>query len=127
MPAMANMTLKKFDGTTDCVYTVLVGYGPKYAWADMSQGTPGGNRTISSEMKLPSDPSKGVTRVTIKVARPYVNTTTGLVDYTCRSTQEILVPVLSTLAERQEFYAMLKNFSAHANLSTAVVDGQSQY
>lgn len=127
MPSMANMTLKKYDGTTDCVYTVLDGSGPAYRWADTAQGTPGGFRTISEEVKRPSDPSKGVTRVIGKIARPFVNATTGLVDYTGRATLEVLVPVSSTLAERQELYAMCKNFTAHANFLAAVKDVEGMY
>lgn len=127
MPQMANMTLKKYDGTTDQVYNVLVGSGPSYKWADVSQGTPGGFRTIAEEVKQPSDPTKGVTRVIVKIARPFVNATTGLVDYVGRATIEVLVPVASTLAERQELYAMAKNFVAHANCLAAVKDVEGMY
>lgn len=127
MPAMANMTLKAFNGTTDVVYTVLQGSGPAYSWADTLQGTPGGFRTIALQVKQPTDPTRGVTRVIGKVARPFVNATTGLVDYVGRVSIEVLVPVSATLAERQELYAMAKNAIAHANFSSAVVDGQGMY
>lgn len=127
MPAMANMTLKAYNGSTDVVYSVLVGSGPLYSWADTLQGTPGGYRTISLQVKQPSDPTKGVTRVIEKIARPFVNTTTGLVDYIGRVSIEVLVPVNATLAERQELYAMAKNSLAHANLLSAIVDGQGMY
>lgn len=127
MPQMASMTLKKYDGTTDCVYTVLMGSGPTYKWADTSQGTPGGFRTISEEVRQPSDPTKGVTRVISKIARPFVNTTTGVVDYTGRVQIEVLVPVSATLTERQELYAMAKNYLAHANALAAIKDVEGMY
>jgi len=127
MPAMANMTLKKYDGTTDCTYTVLQGSGPSYSWADTAQGTPGGFRTIAMQVKQPSDPTKGVTRTIVKIARPFVNTTTGLVDYVGRVQFEVLVPVNATAAERQELYAMARYFVPHANCLAAVVDGQGMY
>lgn len=127
MPSMASMTLKKYDGTTDCVYRVLSGTGPTYKWADDSQGTPGGFRTISEEVRQPSDPTRGVTRVIAKIARPFVNATTGAVDYTGRVQIEVLVPTASTLAERQELYAMAKNFVAHANFLAAVKDVEGMY
>lgn len=127
MPAMANMTLKKYDGTTDCIYSVLVGSGPAYSWADTAQGTPGGFRTIALQVKQPPDPTKGVTRVISKIARPFVNTTTGLVDYIGRVSIEVLVPVGATLAERQELYAMARYALPHANFSSAIIDGQGMY
>lgn len=127
MPSMATMTLKAFNGTTDVTYSVLNGSGPTYQWADVTQGTPGGFRTISEQVKQAADPTKGVTRVTVKMARPFVNTTSGLVDYIGRVSIEVLVPVNATLAERQELYAMLKNYSAHANAQAAVVDVQGMY
>lgn len=127
MPQMGSMTLKAFNGTTDVVYTVLQGNGPAYSWADVLQGTPGGFRTIALQVKQPPDPTRGVTRSIGKIARPFVNTTTGLVDYVGRVSIEVLVPVGATLAERQELYAMAKNFVAHANFSSAVVDGQGMY
>jgi len=127
MPAMANMTLKAFNGTTDVTYNVLNGSGPNYGWADTSQGTPGGFRQVQLQVKQPADPTKGVTRTILKIARPFVNATTGLVDYIGRANIEVLVPVNATLAERQELYAMIKNSIAHANLQSAIVDGQGMY
>jgi len=127
MPAMGTMTLKKYDGTTDLVYGVLQGFGPKYIWVDSSQGTPGGDRTIAQQVKMPVDPSKGVTRTIVSIARPFVNTTTGLVDYTGRVSIEALVPVNAVAAERQELYAMARYYLAHANALAAIVDRQGMY
>lgn len=126
MPSMANITLNNF-AASPVTYTVLNGSGPVYSWADTLQGTPGGFRTVSLEVRRPSDPTKGVTRVIVKIARPYVNTTTGVVDYIGRNTSETLVPVNSTLAERQELYACIKNFAAHANFQAAVVNVEGMF
>jgi hypothetical protein len=126
MPAMANITLNNFAASA-VTYTVLNGSGPAYVWADTLQGTPGGFRTVSLEVKRPSDATKGVTRVIVKIARPYVNATTGLVDYIGRTNSETLVPTNSSLAERQELLAMSKNFFGHANFQAAVVSVEGMY
>jgi len=126
MPAMANITLNNF-AAAPVTYTVLNGSGPTYTWADTLQGTPGGFRTVSMEVKRPSDTVKGVTRVIVKIARPSVNVTTGLVDYIGRTNSETLVPTSSTLAERQELFAMTKNFMAHANYQAGVVSVEGMY
>lgn len=126
MPQMANITLNNF-AASPVTYTVLNGSGPVYTWADTSQGTPGGFRTVSLEVKRPTDPTKGVNRVIVKIARPFVNSTTGLVDYVGRSNSETLIPVGSSLAERQELFAMDKNFRAHANFQAAVVSVEGMY
>jgi len=123
---MANITLNNFAAAA-VTYTVLNGSGPVYAWADTAQGTPGGFRTVSMEVKRPSDPTKGVTRVIVKIARPYVNAVTGVVDYIGRNTSETLVPVMATLAERQELLAMVKNFHGHANYQAGVVNVEGMY
>jgi hypothetical protein len=123
---MANITLNNF-AAAPVTYTVLNGSGPTYTWADTLQGTPGGFRTVSMEVKRPSDTVKGVTRVIVKIARPFVNVTTGLVDYIGRTNSETLVPTSSTLAERQELYATTKNFMAHANFQAGVVSVEGMY
>lgn len=126
MPQMASITLNNHAAVA-VTYTVLQGSGPVYGWADTAQGTPGGFRTITMEVKRPPDATKGVNRVLVKMARPFVNVTTGVVDYVIRKTQETIVPVQATLAERREMLAMDKNFHAHANYNAACVDLDGMY
>jgi hypothetical protein len=123
---MATLTLNNYAAAA-VNYTVLQINGGLAQWADTAQGTPGGFRTVSSELKRPSDPSKGVTRVLVKFARPFVNVTTGLVDYTSRCNTELIIPVAATLAERQELYAASKNFAAHAFYLAHVKDLEGMY
>lgn len=126
MPAMGNITVNNF-AASPVTYTVLkVGAGLG-VWADTLQGTPGGFRLISEEIVVPTDLTKGVYRVRVKAARPVVNGTTGLVDYTSRLNAEFIIPVQATLSERQELYAMGKNFFAHANAQAAVKDLDGVY
>lgn len=126
MPAMASISLNNFAGTP-VSYSVLSIEGNVGTWADVSQGTPGGFRTVTEQVKRPSDATKGVTRVLFRIARPFVNATTGQVDYILRANTEVLIPVQATLAERQELYAMLKNFAAHANAQAAIKDIEGVY
>lgn len=121
MPSMASITLNNF-AAAPVTYGVLSVEGNVGTWADTTQGTPGGFRTVTEQVKRPSDPTKGVTRVLFRIARPYVNATTGQVDYILRANTEVLIPVMATITERQELYAMLKNFAAHANAQAAVKD-----
>lgn len=126
MPQMANITLQNY-AAGNVTYSVLNGSGPVYSWADTSQGTPSGFRTVSMEVRRPTDMTKGVTRVVVKIARPSINATTGLVDYIGRTNSETLIPVMSSLAERQELFAVTKNFFAHANFSAAVISVEGMY
>lgn len=121
MPSMASISLNNFAGTP-VSYGVLSVEGNVGTWADVSQGTPGGFRTVTEQVKRPQDATKGVTRVIFRIARPYVNSTTGQVDYVLRANTEVLIPVQALATERQELYAMLKNFAAHANAQAAVKD-----
>jgi hypothetical protein len=123
---MASISLNNFAGTP-VSYGVLSIEGNVGTWADVSQGTPGGFRTVTEQVKRPQDPTKGITRVVFRLARPYVNTTTGQVDYILRANTEVLIPVQSSLTERQELYAALKNFMAHANAQAAVKDVEGVY
>jgi hypothetical protein len=123
---MASISLNNF-AATPVSYSVLSTEGNVGIWADVSQGTTGGFRTVSEQVKRPQDATKGVTRVLFRIARPFVNTTTGQVDYILRANTEVLIPVQATLAERQELYAMLKNFMAHANAQAAIKDLEGVY
>lgn len=89
-------------------YTTIRANGDIAVWADKSQGTISGYRVIEATVKRPKLAS-GVTRVKISVARPIVNGTTALVDYTGRAICEFLLPAAITLAERQELIAAMAN------------------
>jgi hypothetical protein len=121
MPAMANITLNNY-AASPVTYTVLREDSGVAVWADVTQGSPSGFRTVTEGFERPKDPTKGVTRVRFSIARPVVNATTGLVDYISRANSEIIIPVMSSLAERQELYAEYKNFAAHANALAAIKD-----
>lgn len=126
MPAMATLTLNNHAGSP-VNYQVLGIKDGVARWADVSQGTVGGHRTVAAELRVPSDPAKQVTRVVYSIARPVVNGTTGAIDYIGRVKIEFLVPPLATLAERRELMATAKNLMAHANASANVSDGEGYF
>lgn len=119
MPSMATLTLNNYAGTP-VNYQVLGIKEGVARWADVSQGTIGGYRTVSEEIRTPSDPTKQVTRLIFQVARPYVNGTTGIVDYTSRCKIEFIQPPGMSPAERQELWAEVKNLLAHSFAQSAV-------
>lgn len=89
-------------------YNTIRANGDVAVWADKTQGTLSGYRVIEATVKRPKVVT-GVTRVKISVARPVVNGTTALVDYTGRAICEFLLPAAITLAERQELVAAMAN------------------
>lgn len=121
MAAIANLILQN-DAAANVTYYVQSEADGSGLWADTAQGTPGGFRTVKLSLERPKDPTKGVYRVRIFCARPVVNGTTGLVDYTSRANTEIIIPVAATLAERKELYAAFKNMAANAVSGSAIKD-----
>lgn len=126
MPAFANITVNNYAAAAVTYYTEDVREGVA-KWNDTAAGAAAGFRPISLQLKRATDRVSGVDRVIVKMARPIVNGTTGAIDYTSRVSIEVLVPVKATLAERQELYAMAKNFTAHANFLAAVKDLEGTY
>lgn len=121
MAAIANLTLQN-HAAGNVTYAVQSEQDGSGVWADTAQGTPGGFRPVKLTVERPKDPTKGVYRVRIQIARPVVNGTTGLVDYTSRANTEVIIPVQATLAERQELYAAFKNMAANAVTGSAIKD-----
>lgn len=126
MPAFANLTVNNYAAAAVTYYTEDIRNGVA-KWNDTAQGTPAGFRPISLEIRRATDRVNGVDRVFIKAARPVVNGTTLAVDYTSRANVEVLIPTRATLTERQELYAALKNFVAHANALAAIKDLEGTY
>lgn len=126
MPSMATLTINNY-AAAPVNYTVLGIKDGVATWADQSQGTVGGYRTVTEEVRRPADPTKQVTRILFNIARPIVNGTTGLVDYVSRAKIELLEPPGATLAERQELFAAVKNLAAHTFFQDAVTKQENMY
>jgi hypothetical protein len=83
MPTMANITVKKADGTTDIVYTALTpSAGDKVAaqWRVESIGVVAGNRPVFQVMTRASQ-DKGARIIEGKLVYPetFTDSTTGLI------------------------------------------------
>lgn len=126
MPAMATLTINNY-AATPVNYQVLGIKNGVASWADTSQGTVAGYRMVDLEVRRPQDPTKQVSRVIFNLSRPFVNVTTGLVDYIGRVKIEVLEPPLMGVAERQEMYAAAKNFIAHTFASDATIKQENMY
>lgn len=121
MAAIANLTLAN-HAAANVTYTVQSEVDGSGLWADTASGVAASFKTVKLAIERPKDPTKGVFRVRINIARPVLNGTTGLVDYISRANTEIILPASATLAERQELYAMFKNFAASTTCGSAVKD-----
>lgn len=79
MPALANITVKKNDGTTDIVYTGVTpaGGGDAAVWASQSVGTA---QLHQPQLRLTAKPAsdKANVRGTFKYPQIATNTTTGV-------------------------------------------------
>jgi hypothetical protein len=121
MAAIANLVLQN-HAAANVTYLVQSEQDGSGLWADTASGMAVSFKTVKMTMERPKDPTKGVYRVRLNIARPVLNGTTGLVDYTSRANTEIIIPATATLAERQELYAMAKNAMANAVLGSAIKD-----
>lgn len=126
MPAFANITVNNYAAAA-VTYTVEDVRNGIAKWNDITPGSAQGFRMLSLEIKRATDRTNGVDRVVVKAARPSVNGTTNAVDYTSRFNGEYLLPCKGSLAERQEIWAVSKNFLAHANVSSAVISLEGTY
>lgn len=126
MPSMATLTINNF-AATPVNYNVLGIKDGVARWADQSQGTVGGYRLVTAEVRSPADPSKQVTRVILNIARPVVNGTTGAVDYVTRAKIEVIEPPGALLTERQEMFAAIKNLAAHSFVSDMITKQENMY
>lgn len=126
MPAFANITVNNFAAAAVTYYMEDVRNGVA-KWNDTAQGTAAGFRPLSIEIRRSTDRQGGVDRVVLKAARPVINGTTAALDYTSRFNGEYIVPVKATLAEKQELFAVAKNFTAHTNVQSAVVNGEGTF
>jgi hypothetical protein len=124
MAAQATLTLKNW-AAANVSYTALYASMDKGAkWADKSQGTLMGYRTVTMLNKHPTDLINGVKRVTLKVNRPVIDGTTGALSYNSFVSGEFVIPTKATTAERQELLAAFRDLMDNAVVTSAVVDDE---
>lgn len=138
MSAIASMTIN--DGAaTPVAHTfapITIDALGVAKWADRVGGIALGFPVISELVRVPTKDSRNY-RVTAKVVLPVLevtspSTATGIqpaptLAYNLIGTVEMVLPERSSLAERKNLSAFLKNFLANANFTNAVENFESVY
>lgn len=88
MPSMANITVKKFDGTTDIVYTALTpssGDRTKSVWRVESIGSIAGNRPVLEiQSKGTQNGQARIVEGKLQMPETFTDTTTGIISVRLR-------------------------------------------
>jgi len=131
MAALADLTVKKNDGTTDIVWTGVQpssGDGVPAIWKSQTVGTA---QAHQPEMRLSSRDSQNGASRTLRVTGAYmqiaVNTTTGVTSVinTARLTKEWVFSKSMPSADVNEFVSQFANLEAHATFKSYLKSGFS--
>lgn len=130
MPSIANITVKKFDGVTDIVYTVQqpsAGDNSPAVWKCETVGTVlAGRPTLSLTAR--NNGTKKARRLTASFIYPKVRTDAQaqtVVNGGASGDASFLIPQDMTMAEIQEFSAQFTNALASALVKSCLVSGYS--
>lgn len=131
MPTMADITVKKDDGTTDVTYTALVASGGDKSpavWRNNSAtGTPGQRPELRIQSR--SNGNETARRVDGAYTYPSVytdtNTSTTKVGSRGNATFSAVIPGDMPDADRAEFAAQFGNLMAAALIEAILTDGYS--
>lgn len=131
MPAIANMTVKKDDGTTDIVYTALIpssGDGSPAVWRSQTVGNAAAHQP---EFRLASrsngNGSKRILRATYVYPQIATNTTTGVTSVIDRASFAVdwqLSPTMSA-ADINEAVSQFANLLVQTLIKDCVKAGYS--
>lgn len=129
MPAAANITVKKSDGTTDIVWTSIAASGgdksPAYFRSDTAAGTVGQKPVMSVSAR--SNAAGDVRRVDFSVSFPgvYTNSSTGQTEVRSKMTMtgSFAVPQNVAATDINEFSAQVPNLIASALIKSTIAAG----
>lgn len=131
MPSMANITIKKNDGTTDIVYTAMApssGDGVSAVWRATGVGSASAH---APELRLSSrEASKGTKRAlraTFMYPQIATNTTTGITSVVQRSMASVdwTCPKDMSVTDIQEYASQFANLIASVLIKDCVKSGFS--
>lgn len=138
MPAIGTVTIN--DGATTPVahpFTPIMVDGILASWSDKTGGIPVGNPKISIALREPTNGQTGVYKVSVKILLPVLeqtspSTATGIqpaptVGYTMAAHLDFLLPARSTLQNRKDILAFVKNLLANSVISSVVADLENVY
>ncbi|DAD51294.1 coat protein [ssRNA phage Gerhypos.1_28] len=129
MPAAANITVKKSDGTTDIVWTAIAASGgdksPAYFRSDTATGTVGQKPIFSVVAR--QNAAGDVRRVDVSGSFPsvYTNASTGQSEVRSKMnfSGSFAVPQNITAADINEFSAQIPNLIASALIKATIAAG----
>lgn len=120
MAQLANINLKN-AAAVEQVYTATPGSTPNAVqWFNGSGAWASRFRAAMQWVMPAANSTKGLTKVTVQHDIPYLNPTTGVVDYTVRTKIECFLPVQATQSERDENYARIVDLLADPVVSNAL-------
>lgn len=92
-------------------------------------GTPAGQSTFSLKLKPATNVSARRVNLTFALPIEYTDSTTGLVmsKDTFRASVEWVVPPMSTVLQRANFEALVRNLIGHATVKGYVTSGDAEY
>jgi hypothetical protein len=129
MTAIADITVKKFDGTTDILWSAVAGSGgdksPAVWRSNTATGTLGQKPTINMSSKWNS--SADVRRVDVSGVYPstYTNSATGLTEIRSKMTFQgsFAVPQNINTADINEFVAQITNLLVSSLMRGSIISG----
>jgi len=129
MPAAANITVKKADGTTDIVWTAIAASGgdksPAVFRSETAAGTQGQRPVL--QVSARSNAAGDVRRIDISGSFPgvYTNTTTSQTEIRSKMTVQasFAVPQNVTSTDINEFAAQIPNLLASALMKSVIGAG----
>lgn len=99
MATIANILLKDSANANKTYVPERVQTGVYASWVNRDQGTVLGEKRASIQVREKKGQYK---KETLRVVQPWVNATTGLLDFTNSVTADVQCHVRSTLAQKQE-------------------------
>jgi hypothetical protein len=122
MAAAAALTLKN-NAASNVTFDVYSVDTDGVEWIESGATSILGTSRARVNRKIPADKANGVYRITGKLSRPVVNSTTGALDGTVTMNFEILRPAQLATAEVDEAYARFKELVAQTIVKTAAESG----
>jgi len=129
MPAIANITVKKADGSTDIVWSALSGAGgdktPAVWRSDTATGTVGQRPFIQMSSRWNGDSTARRFDVLAGFPGVYTNSTTGQTEVRAKAVLNLslVVPQNMTSADISEFAAQIPNLIASTLFKSSFTEG----
>lgn len=129
MPAMANITVKKADGTTDIVYTALTpssGDRTKAVWRVESIGTIAGNRPVLEvSSKATANGQARIVEGKLMYPETFTDTTTGIISVRLRDIGSFTttIDIRGVDATHNELAAQFANLLKSTLIQSVIASG----